>query len=164
MAKTFRPTFVLRSFNTLTTFLLRTGISVDSMMLLTVRGRKSGQLRTTPVSLFERDGQRWVTAPYGAVNWVRNLRAAGEATLTRGRRSERISAVELSAQEAAPILKQVLALAPSFLRAYYDVTSESSLEEIEREAPRHPVFLLKSLSEQQIAHTTAPEGQKNVVG
>lgn len=142
MAKTFRPTFALRSFNSIITFLLHAGVRINTMTLLTVRGRKSGQPRTTPVAIFEYDGKRWLIAPYGAVNWVRNLRAAGEATLTRGRRSERVSAVELSVQEAAPILKHVLAMAPAFLREYFDATPESSMAEFEREAQSHPVFLL----------------------
>jgi hypothetical protein len=54
---------------------------------------------------------------------------------------------ELIAEEAAPILKQSLARAPSFLRAYFDVTSTSSLEEFEHEAPRHPVFLVQHIAE-----------------
>ena len=121
------------------------------MALLTVRGRKSGEPRTTPVALVERDnGQYWLMAPYGSVNWVRNLRAAGEGVITRGRHSERVLAEELSTQEAAPILKETLARAPSFLRAYFDVTPDSPLAEFEQEALRHPVFLLKSSSIQEI--------------
>lgn len=164
MAETFRPPLFLRVGNTIMTFLLRSGVRVNTTTLLTVRGRKSGQPRTTPVTLIKYDGQRWLVAPFGAVDWVRNLRAAGEATLTRGRRSERVSAVEVSAQEAAPVLKQGLAIAPSLVRARFDVTPESSLADFEREAPRHPVFLLKSLSKQQIAHTTASEKRENVAG
>ena len=140
MAKTFRATFAIRLSNTMVTALLRTGVKMGNMTLLTVRGRKSGQPRTTPVALIERDDQRWLVAPYGAVNWVRNLRAAGEATLTHGRRSEDITVTELSAKEAAGILKESLGEAPSFLRQYFDVTPDSSLEEFEHEAPRHPVF------------------------
>ena len=162
MAKTFRPPLFLRLGNAIMTFLLRSGVRVNTTTLLTVRGRKSGQPRTTPVTLIKYDGQRWLIAPFGAVDWVRNLRAAGEATLTRGRRSEHVSAVEVNAQEAAPVLKQGLAIAPSLVRERFDVTPESSLADFEREAPRHPVFLLKSLSEQQITHTVAPEKQENV--
>ncbi len=56
-----------------------------------MRGRKSDQPHTVPVTLIEQDGQRWLVAPYGVVQWVRNIQAAGMATLTRGRRSEVIS-------------------------------------------------------------------------
>jgi deazaflavin-dependent oxidoreductase (nitroreductase family) len=130
----------------MTTFLLRMGVKMGNMILLTVRGRKSGQPRTTPVTLIELDGERLLIAPFGTVNWVRNLRATGEATLRRGRHSERVSAVELSIQEAAPVLKKTLARVPSFVTNYFDVTPDSPLADFEREAPRHPVFRLNTLS------------------
>ena len=73
------------------------------------------------------------------MQWVRNLRAAGAATLNRGRRSEAISVSELPAREAAPVLKQYL-LHGAQVGAYFDATSDSPLEAFAREAPRHPVF------------------------
>src|SRR5205823_9735351 len=97
------------------TTLLRIGAPMGSMWLLTVTGRKSGVPRTTPVYVVERDGARWLISPYGEVNWVRNLRTAGQATLTRGRRHEPILAQALSPAEAAPVLKYSLTKAPSFL-------------------------------------------------
>lgn len=145
MAKTGTP-FMLNTFNKVITTLLRLGVKIGNMTLLTVRGRKSGQPRTTPIWVTEENGQRWVISPYGQVQWVRNLRAAGEGTLTHGRRSERVKAVESSAHEAALILKRSLANAPSFLHAYFDVTPDSPLEEFEREVPLHPVFLLEAVS------------------
>ena len=148
MAKTFRPTLFFRVGGKINTFLLRVGVKKGTMALLTVRGRKSGRPHTIPVALVEYDGQRWLTAPYGVVNWVRNLRMAGEATLTRGRHTERVSAFEGSAQEAAPILKRSLIGAPSFVLPYFDVTPDSSLADFEREVSNHPVFLVKSLSKQ----------------
>ena len=106
MATKVQPPVLLKPANFVITTLLRAGVKIGNMSLLTVRGRKSGQPRTTPVWLEEHNGQRWVISPYGQVNWVRNLRAAGEATLTRGRRTERVASVELPPQEAAPMLKQ----------------------------------------------------------
>jgi len=146
MAKTYRVNAFVRISNAMTTFLLRMGVKMGTMTLLTVRGRTSGKIRTNPVTLVELDADRLLIAPFGTVNWVRNLRAAGEATLTRGRLSERVSAVELSIQEAAPILKKSLAGAPSFVTNYFDVTPDSPLADFEREAPRHPVFRLSTLS------------------
>jgi deazaflavin-dependent oxidoreductase (nitroreductase family) len=146
MARTYRVNAFVRISNAMTTFLLRIGVKLGNMTLLTVRGRKSGKIRTTPVTLVELDGDRLLIAPFGAVNWVRNLRAAGEATLRRGRHSERVSAVELSTHEAGPILKKSLAGAPSFVTNYFDVTPDSPLADFEREAPRHPVFRLNTLS------------------
>jgi deazaflavin-dependent oxidoreductase (nitroreductase family) len=140
MARAFRATFVNRVGNAMVTTLLRSGVNLGRMALLTVPGRKSGLARTTPVAVIEQAGRRYLASPYGEVDWVRNLRAAGKATLSRGRHSETISTVELTAEEAAPVLKRALASAPSFIRAYFDVTPTSPLEEFVLEAPRHPVF------------------------
>ena len=74
MAKTYRVNAFVRISNAMTTFLLRMGVKMGSMTLLTVRGRKSGKIRTNPVTLIELDGYRLLIAPFGTVNWVRNLR------------------------------------------------------------------------------------------
>ena len=142
MAKTFRVPLHIGLGNALTSLLLRRGVGMATNILLTVPGRKSGVPRTTPVTVIEHDGGRYVQSPFGEVDWVRNLRAAGTATLTRGRRSETVSAVELTAEQAAPILRHALAILPAVLRSYYDATPDSPLEEVVREAPRHPTFAL----------------------
>jgi deazaflavin-dependent oxidoreductase (nitroreductase family) len=140
MAQTYRAPLFVRIGNVLATPLLRAGVKISINALLTVRGRKSGQPRTTPLAVVELKGQRYLIAAFGIVDWVRNLRAAGAATLTRGRRSEAITVVELPPGEAALILKACLASSPGFVRRYFDTTPESSLEDFEREAVRHPVF------------------------
>ena len=147
MSKTLHLNFADRMGDALITTLLRAGVNMGTTSLLTVRGRKSGQPHTVPVVLVEQDGQRWLVAPYGVVQWVRNIRAAGTATLTRGRRSEAISVTELPAQEAAPVLKQYL-LQVRVVRPYFDVTKDSPLEAFEREAPRHPVFQITPIPNQ----------------
>jgi deazaflavin-dependent oxidoreductase (nitroreductase family) len=141
------PAFV-RLGNLFTKTLLRAGVKLSGfgrpMYLLTVRGRKSGQPRTTPVVVIEQDGRRYLVSPYGIVDWVRNLRAAGGATITRGRREERVQARELSSHEAALALKKLLAgRLPAFLTDPLGVTAQPSLEEIERATVEHPVFLLE---------------------
>ncbi len=133
--------------NALTMTLLRLGVKLMGfgrypMYLLTVRGRKSGQPRTVPIVILERDGKRYLNSPYGMVNWVRNLRAAGEAVLTRGRRSETVTARELSREEAARILREEVRDGHPFAR-YLGVTADSSLEEYERMVVTHPVFVLE---------------------
>jgi len=140
MDKTIRIPAFVRMGNTVVTLLTRAGVPLRVITLLTVRGRKSGQPRTTPVAIIEQDGKRYLVAAYGVVDWVRNLRAAGVGTLTRGRRTEEITAIEVSPAEAAPILKRGLATGPAFLRQYFDTTPTSSLDEYAREAVRHPVF------------------------
>jgi len=102
------PRFV-PMFNPLVRRLMGVGLPVGPNALLTVRGRSTGLPRTTPVALVEVDGRRWVVGTFGEVNWVRNLRAAGEGILQVGRRREAIRAVELSLDQAAVFLGEVLA-------------------------------------------------------
>ncbi len=156
MAKHYRVTAFVRFSNAITSFLVRLGIKMGSISLLTVRGRKSGKPIVTPIAIFVQEGKRYLVATYGVVNWVRNLRAAGEATLTRGRRTEKIHAIELEPESAAPIFQQAVRSGPDgiptalvrgyrylFVLPYLNVTENSSLEEFEREVLTHPVFLLQ---------------------
>lgn len=141
------PRFV-RVANVATTALLRAGVRLVGFgrlptYLLTVRGRKSGQPRTTPITVVPHGGERYVLAPYGAVDWVRNLRAAGEATLTRGRRAEHIRATELPAAEAGRVLRAFIESGNPIGRAF-GITAASSREEFERATTTHPIFLLRS--------------------
>jgi deazaflavin-dependent oxidoreductase (nitroreductase family) len=76
--------------------------------LLTVRGRTTGVPRTTPVAYVEVEGRRWIIATFGDVNWSRNLRAAGEATITTKRRPEQVRAIELSPTERARFFREVV--------------------------------------------------------
>jgi deazaflavin-dependent oxidoreductase (nitroreductase family) len=158
MSTTYNPTFTFRLGLFITTTMLRAGIRMGGLTLLTVRGRNSGQLRTTPVTVVDFDGERWITAPFGVVNWVRNLRAAGGGTLRVGRRLEAISATELPSKDAARVLKAQLSRFPSFIRRYYNVTPASPLEEFEAEAPRHPVFLVERLPERRGVGSAASAG------
>jgi deazaflavin-dependent oxidoreductase (nitroreductase family) len=151
MAKTSQlPTFV-RLGNMLTLTLMRAGLPLVGpflffgnypMYLLTVPGRKSGQPRTVALAIIKRNGKRYVGSPYGIVDWVRNLRAAGEAILTRGRRDETVTARELPRGEAALILREEIKSGNPFGR-YFGVTADSSLEEFERAAITHPVFVFE---------------------
>ena len=146
MAKTLQLNVADRIGDALFIALLRAGVKIGTIALLTVRGRKSGQPHTVPVLLVEQDGHRFLVAPYGVVQWVRNIRAAGTATLTRGRLSEAISVTELQAKESAPILKQYL-LKAAAARPYFDATKDSPLEAFEREAAHHPVFQITTVEE-----------------
>ena len=151
MATTSQVPWIVRLGNLLTSTLLHAGIKVNALnnvpaYLLTVRGRKSGQPRTTPIVIIELDRKRYLLAPFGVVDWVRNLRAAGEATLTRGRRSETVQARELPGSEAGLVLKRGLengSIPPALLK-YFEITTESSRQELEEAATRHPVFMLQS--------------------
>ena len=157
MAKPYRVTTFVRINNTMISSLVRLGIKMWSFSLLTVRGRKSGKPIVTPVAIFVQDQKRYLVATYGVVYWVRNLRAAaGVATLTRRRHSEKIRAIELEKDTAALVFREALRSGPPGIPAvifrvyrallvlpYLGVTENSSLEEFEREVLTHPVFLLQ---------------------
>jgi len=151
MEKTSQVPFYVRLGNALTLTLLRAGFKLRGpyiffgnypMYLLTVRGRKSGLPRTVSIAMIERNGKRYVGSVYGIVDWVRNLRAAGEAILTRGRRSETINVRELPTGEAALVLREEIKGGNPFARSY-GVTADSSLEEFERAVLTHPVFVFE---------------------
>jgi deazaflavin-dependent oxidoreductase (nitroreductase family) len=120
--------------------LTRVGLAGRHAYLLTVRGRRTGRRYSTPVILIE-NGERWLVAPYGDVNWVRNARAAGEVEISRAGRSETLSIEETAPEQAAPVLKRYLMGAP-IVRPFFDVKPDSPLAEFVSEAPRHPVFRL----------------------
>lgn len=94
------------------------------------------------MTLVETDAGRWLVAPYGPVGWVRNVRAAGEVNLRRGRRRERTGVTELPPAQAAPVLRDYLTRVP-VTRPFFDVTAASPLDDIAAEAHLHPVFALR---------------------
>ena len=118
------------------------------MVLLTVRGRKSGQPRTTPVDLFERGGRSFLVSTHRqeSSNWVRNLRVAREGVLERGHTRQAIAVVELQPEAAGAILKEVLAprlalpVRGFVLRRTFSVPPEAPLPAFVDAARRHPVF------------------------
>lgn len=103
-----RPPRAAGVFNRLTALLVRLGISAGANALLSVRGRKSGVLRTVPVTIVTVSGRRWVQSPFERAEWTRNLRAAGRATLTVGRRTEDVDAIALSQEEMVGFYRDVL--------------------------------------------------------
>jgi len=143
MAATYRLSPGRRAANRLVRLLLKLGLMPGPTYLLTVPGRRTGRPLSTPVTLVEDDGERWLVAPYGDVAWVRNARAAGRVTLTRGRQAEGVSIRELSAVDAAPVLRRYVTRVP-ITRPYFDASPDSPLSAFEAEAPRHPVFVLGS--------------------
>jgi deazaflavin-dependent oxidoreductase (nitroreductase family) len=143
MAKAYRLGFWRRGANVLVRGLLRLDLGPRHTYLLTVRGRRTGRVYSTPVTLVEEPGQRWLVAPYGEVGWVRNARAAGEVVLRRGARAERVVVFEAEPAEAAPVLKRYVSQVP-ITRPFFDATPESSLDTFRAEAARHPVFRIVS--------------------
>jgi deazaflavin-dependent oxidoreductase (nitroreductase family) len=89
--------------------LVAAGLPMGPNGLLTVRGRTSGEPRTTPLAIIEADGRRWVWSPWGDVHWVRNLRAAGQATITVRRKAFDVRAVELDPAERVAFFRETFA-------------------------------------------------------
>ena len=141
MAARYERGLARRAGNGLVRFLLRLGLGPARTYLLTVTGRRSGAPRSTPVTLVEEGGRRWLVSPYGEVAWVRNLRVTRRATLSRGGRTVDIAVSEVRVEEAAPVLKLYVTRVP-ITRPYFDATPESELAAFRDEAPRHPVFAI----------------------
>lgn len=132
-----------RALNAVVRPLARAGLTGPRTHLLTVPGRRTGRLWSTPVSIVEHDGARWLVAPYGDRNWVQNARAAGSVELRRGRRREQLDVEELAPVEAVPVLRRYYELGRT-TRPLFDVRLDSPHEEWLAEAPRHPVFRLRA--------------------
>jgi deazaflavin-dependent oxidoreductase (nitroreductase family) len=143
MASTYRLTPSRRAANRLVRLLLKLGLMPGPTYLLTVPGRRTGRPLSTPVTLVEQGAARWLVAPYGDVAWVRSARAAGQITLSRGRRSETVPIRELGPADAAPVLQRYITRVP-ITRPYFDARPDSPLSDFISEAPRHPVFALGS--------------------
>jgi deazaflavin-dependent oxidoreductase (nitroreductase family) len=141
MARIYRQNAGTRVINWVFTKLTRLGMGASYRYLLTVRGRKTGQPRTTPVDVMETGGQRWLVAGYGPANWVHNARAAGEVILSRGDRRARYTIAEPTPGEAVPVLRKYLTDIRA-TRPYFDATPASPDSEIEAELARHPVLRL----------------------
>jgi F420H(2)-dependent quinone reductase len=101
-------------------------------------------MRSTPVDVIEVGDQRWLVAGYGPVNWVLNVRASGEVTLSRGGHTDRYEVEEVGADDAVPVLRRYIAEI-SVTRRYFDATAGSSDEAVAAELPRHAVFRLLPL-------------------
>jgi len=144
MVATYMVTPPPRILNLLTTAWIRLGLPPRKYHLLTVRGRKSGRFYSTPVAVVEDKGQRWLVAPFGEREWVKNARAAGQVVLRRGRRSETVAVIEeLDPVHSAPILKRYSKKEP-LTRTFFAATPDSPLEDFIEEAPLHPVFRILS--------------------
>ncbi|HEX7267279.1 MAG TPA: nitroreductase family deazaflavin-dependent oxidoreductase, partial [Streptosporangiaceae bacterium] len=129
--------------------------------LLTTRGRKTGRPRTVPVILVQQDGQRWLVAPYGAVSWVLNARAAGRVTLRRGRDRQDYTIRELAPAESGPILKRYIRVATA-TRPYFQAAKDSPVKEFIAEAHRHPVFELTPPAGTSADNTAPPLAARSV--
>lgn len=137
--------FTTHVFNGIVSLATRLGLSVWGSRVLQVRGRTTGELRETPVNLLTHDGVRYLVAPRGETQWVRNLRAAGRGALRLGRRTEAFEAVELVDVEAkVEVLRAYLRRWKAEVGVFFDgVGPDSTDAELAAIATRHPVFCIE---------------------
>jgi deazaflavin-dependent oxidoreductase (nitroreductase family) len=121
--------------------LTRLGVSVAGSRVLEIRGRKTGQPRRNPVNPLTLEGTRYLVAPRGHTEWVRNLRAQGEGRLLLGRRAENFTASEVPDDDKPPILRAYLRRWKWEVGAFFEgVGSDADDDELRRIAPDHPIF------------------------
>lgn len=145
MAKSYHVGLGQRAANSVMRVLARCSLGPGYLHILSVKGRKSGIERAVPVDVMDLGGQRYLVAPYGEVNWVRNLRVAKTATLRRGRSVGIYDSVELDAAQAMPVIRQYVSSVP-VTKHYWDIDATSSDDDVRAEARSHPVFRLNQRS------------------
>jgi len=135
-----KPTAATKLFNSIWGRLAGIGFTPKKMVMLEVKGRRSGAPRSVPVNVVEYDGARYLVSPRGESEWVRNVRAAaGRAVLRHGKR-ESVSLEELPPGERAPIIQAYLKENAMATKQHFGVDPKADISEFERIAPVHPVF------------------------
>ena len=144
-ARYIKPKSATNFFNASVARLTRMGISVYGSRILYVRGRKSGEWRTTPVNpLTLADGTRYLVAPRGNTQWVRNLRAVGAGELRIGRKAEPFTATEVADDDKPAILRAYLKRWKFEVGVFFDGVDDKAPEEKLREiAPGYPIFRIE---------------------
>jgi deazaflavin-dependent oxidoreductase (nitroreductase family) len=122
--------------------LLRLGLPLMNTYLLTVKGRKTGQQHTIPLSIAEYNGDRYLVGTRGETNWVKNVRAAGKVTISRGRRYQVMPVTELDPANAAPVLHAFTNQVP-FANRLLGRSKNDPVEKFQEIAQRHAVFKLE---------------------
>src|SRR5579863_1499364 len=139
------PTAVERIFNRVYGFLVGMGVGFSYNYLLQVKGRKSGKTYSTPIDLLELAGKRFLVAPRGRTQWVRNAESAGEVMLKKGSARQRYRLRTLSDAEKPPILKAYLDRFKSEVQRYFPVAAGSPVESFHKVVESYPAFELIAL-------------------
>jgi deazaflavin-dependent oxidoreductase (nitroreductase family) len=148
--------FTKNVFNRIVAALTRLGVSVLGSRVLEVRGRTSGEWRRTPVNLLTYEGERFLVAPRGETQWVRNLRVSHEGRLRLGRRTEPFRGEEIDDERKVAILRAYLKRWKAEVGMFFEgVGPDSSEQELRRIAPKHPVFRLTAMRSEQAAEGNA---------
>jgi len=136
------PTAIERVFNRVFGFLVGIGLGFSHNYLLQVRGRKSGKIYSTPVDLLDLAGKRFLVAPRGRTQWVRNAEAAGEIVLKKGSSRQKFRLRTIPDAEKPEILRAYLDRFKTEVQRYFPVQAGSALEAFVRLAPSYPAFEL----------------------
>jgi len=136
------PSSAERFFNRIFGFLVGIGLGFSYNYLLQVRGRKSGKIYSTPIDLLEVNGKKFLVAPRGRTQWVRNAEAAGEVTLKKGSKRLLFRLRALSEAEKLPILKAYLDTFKREVQSYFPVPAGSPAEAFREMAAGYPAFEL----------------------
>ncbi len=139
-----KPSGVTRLMNSVIGWLASMGMTPKHMITLEAQGRRSGRTRSTVVNWAEQEGQRYLVAPRGTTEWVRNVRAAGGAATIRHGKREQVRLEELPPNETAAIIKTYLAGNAAATKSHFGIEPDAPIEEFERVAPNHPVFRIVS--------------------
>jgi deazaflavin-dependent oxidoreductase (nitroreductase family) len=132
-------------FNAVVAWLTRRGVSIYGSRVLAVRGRKSGEWRTTPVNPLNLDGERYLIAPRGNTQWVRNMRVAGGGELRLGRKVEKFTATELPVEDRPRVLRAYLKKWKFEVGMFFQgVGPDAPEDRVLAIAPDHPVFRISS--------------------
>lgn len=141
MTRYLAPARSTNMFNEAVARLTRMGVSVWGSRVLSVKGRKSGEPRSNPVNLLTHDGRRYLVAPRGHTQWVRNLRVAGEGELRVGRRVEHFVPTEIADDDKPEILRAYLRRWKFEVGVFFDgVDAKASDEKLREIAPGYPIF------------------------
>jgi deazaflavin-dependent oxidoreductase (nitroreductase family) len=143
-ARYVKPKSATSFFNATVARLTRMGVSVYGSRVLAVKGRKSGEWRTTPVNPLRVDGTRYLVAPRGNTQWVRNLRAVGTGELRIGGKTEPFSATEIADDDKPAILRAYLKRWKFEVGVFFDGVDAKAPEAKLREiAPGYPIFRIE---------------------
>ncbi len=142
-----RPMKLTQVMNRFLSWLASLGLTSSDTVTLEVKGRRSGRVRSNPVTWVEHDGQRYLVSPRGESEWVRNVRAAGGEAAIRHRGRKRVRLEEIAAGERAPIIKAYLGKTATATRQHFGIDPKAELSEFEAIAARHPVFRITAAKE-----------------
>ena len=141
-----KPSGAVKLMNSIIGRLASIGLVPMSTVMLQVKGRRSGQIRSTPVSWIEHEGQRYLVAPRGNTEWVRNVKAAGGEAVLKSRKTEGVRLEEVPVDQRAPIIKTYLKKTALVTKREFGLDPDAPMEEFEKIAPDHPAFRITPAS------------------